>query len=400
MKYFKLLFKGIKEHLVLFISIFLVATLIPFFITSTLVKPNIDTYEVNFKAENIDVDNLISLESISNTKQIIIDIRNEEIAAGNKAPYSDFSYVDESGLAKGGMELEELQASYTLSCKTKYFNSEAQARRFMTTMILNPEYGGNENAIFNDPICITNELNSFVVLGYSALFGIVVTLITFSILTICLKDGLTDELVYDNKRIYRLPFHISYFKQASSELKTVRKLVLLAILFALQLVVGLITIPSGFANLGIGLSFVIFALIGMLYGPIVGLTIGFFSDILGFIIQPNGVFFFGYVLSAMLSGFVYGMCFYRTKVTFTKCLLSRLIVNIIINVILGSIWWWIISDRSFSLTDYMLFISLPKNLIYLLPQTVILFAFFKVLSRILLRTNLVDKQICENITFI
>ena len=78
----------------------------------------------------------------------------------------------------------------------------------------------------------------------------------------------------------------------------------------------------------------------MIYGPICGLTIGFFSDVLGHVLfQSSTQFFFGYTINAMLAGLIYGLLFYRTKVTFTKCLASRILVNTIINVFLGTIWW-------------------------------------------------------------
>ena len=71
----------------------------------------------------------------------------------------------------------------------------------------------------------------------------------------------------------------------------------------------------------------------MIYGPIAGLVIGIFSDVLGYFIGgASGMFFPGYTLDAMLAGFVYGLCFYKTKLTFAKCLYARLIVNLFVNV--------------------------------------------------------------------
>ena len=34
-----------------------------------------------------------------------------------------------------------------------------------------------------------------------------------------------------------------------------------------------------------------------------------------------------FTLSAMLSCFIYGLCFYRTNISFTKCLIARIFVN-------------------------------------------------------------------------
>ena len=62
---------------------------------------------------------------------------------------------------------------------------------------------------------------------------------------------------------------------------------LIAVLFALQILMKFVSIPSGFANLGIGLTYLIFAYICLIYGPIWGLIIGCGSDIVGFIMKPT-----------------------------------------------------------------------------------------------------------------
>jgi ECF transporter S component (folate family) len=131
-----------------------------------------------------------------------------------------------------------------------------------------------------------------------------------------------------------------------------------------------------------------------------GVVIGLFSDVLGyFLFQSQEVFFFGYTLSAMLSGFIYGISFYRTKITFAKCLSARILVNFIINVVLGTIWWAIIYDLSYDAAmSYLISIALPKNIIYLLPQSIVLFIVIKALGKPLSSFGLVDERITDNIT--
>ena len=53
-------------------------------------------------------------------------------------------------------------------------------------------------------------------------------------------------------------------------------------LFALMMVCKIFALPSGFSNLGISLTYLFSSIIGLIYGPIAGLTIGFFSDFLGY----------------------------------------------------------------------------------------------------------------------
>jgi ECF transporter S component (folate family) len=140
----------------------------------------------------------------------------------------------------------------------------------------------------------------------------------------------------------------------------------------------------------------------MLYGPICGVVIGALSDILGhFMFQGGTVFFLGYTISAMMAGFIYGICFYKTKVTFTKCLAARIIVNMLVNVILGTLWWSMVYDLSYEATmAYLYTIALPKNIIYLLPQSIVLYLIIKALAGPLKMFNLLDDDIADNITLL
>ena len=138
----------------------------------------------------------------------------------------------------------------------------------------------------------------------------------------------------------------------------------------------------------------------MLFGPIPSLIIGILSDILGYFIRPAGIFFIGYTIQAMLACFTYALCFHKTYITFTRCLVARVIVNFIYNVLIGSICWAIISNFTFdAFMTYMLTISLPKNIVYLLPQSLLLFFVLKTVSIPLFHMNLMDERISHNFSF-
>ena len=141
-----------------------------------------------------------------------------------------------------------------------------------------------------------------------------------------------------------------------------------------------------------------FATICLIYGPICGLFIGFCSDVIGYFIHPSNVFFLGYTLDAMLSGFIYGLCFYKKRITFANCFIARFFVNIFINVGLGSLWWKILYKLNFeAYLAYMGLTSFPKNVLYLLPQSILLFLVIKALSKPLTSFGLIDQKISENI---
>ena len=69
------------------------------------------------------------------------------------------------------------------------------------------------------------------------------------------------------------------------------------------------------------------------------------------------------------------------------------------NVIFGSLWWGIINNFTFdAYLTYVTVISLPKNLIYLLPQTILLFIVLKAMTRPLSAFGLIDMRVREYVT--
>ena len=76
-------------------------------------------------------------------------------------------------------------------------------------------------------------------------------------------------------------------------------------------------------------------------------------------------------------------------------------VNILMNVVLGSICYtmvftdfkWFGSDFNKFLKSYITLLSLPKNIVYLLPQSLFLFYFIKLTSPILYTSNLMNKNV-------
>ena len=262
---------------------------------------------------------------------------------------------------------------------------------------LAPYYDVKITSDFN----ITNYHNPY---GYGGLAAFAMFLFSIAFFFIIIKAKNEDYLVdiVDNEKIYSTPFHKSYWKNSLKPFKNIKDMVVLAMLLALVCVFKLIKIPSGFGALGIGFTYLILAVIGMIYGPIVGLFTGAFSDIMGFVIAPTGgMFFIGYTLDAVVSCFLYGIFFYKTKLTYTKCLMVRTIINLVVNVVFGSLWYMIVFVGDFTYEGYMTymtFISLPKNLIYLLPQSIVLFLVLKIMTKPLAMFGLIDTKVKENVT--
>ncbi len=245
--------------------------------------------------------------------------------------------------------------------------------------------------------------------GITALSMLFLSIAFFFILTKGKNEDYYED-ISDNENIFKTPFHKKYWAGSLKCFKNVKDLTILAMLFGMMLLMKMINLPSGFGALGLSFTYLFFSIIAMIYGPVAGLVIGAFSDILGFFIFPSsGSFFFGYTLDAMTAGFVYGICFYKTKLTFNKCLYARLFVNLVINVLFGSLWYMCVFvfvnmdgstfEQYFNAyITYMSIISLPKNLIYLLPQTILLFIVLKAMTRPLSAFGLIDMRVREHVT--
>ena len=326
--------------------------------------------------------------------------------------YSSFSYIKSKKIASSTKYNVNDDGTITLSCQQRYFNSWQQARRFMMRLAndLNSEkatFKRGEAFVKSDTKSVMDESvisadGGTSVLKYSligAAVGMVAGLLVIGLLVIIKKEEAIDKLAYDNDRIYKYPFKLSYWKRSLSELKAIKRVTFLAMLFAMMQVVRLISLPSGFGNLGISLSMFFFAIIGMLYGPSVGFIIGVISDIFGYFVFPDGYpFHIGYTIQAGLSGFMYGICFYRTKVDFSKALFARLVINLLLNAVLGSIFWGDVANLSKEATrTYFLTLSLPKNVAYLIPQSVLLYLFIKALAPALKSLGLIEPEIADDI---
>ena len=108
-------------------------------------------------------------------------------------------------------------------------------------------------------------------------------------------------------------------RESAREIKNVRSLTGGAMLIALDLILNYTRIViSSFME--ISFAFLAVAVSGMLYGPVMAGIMAAVADIIGFFVSPNGFFFPGFTLNAFLSGFMFGLFFYKKKITFkTGC---------------------------------------------------------------------------------
>lgn len=160
---------------------------------------------------------------------------------------------------------------------------------------------------------------------------------------------------------------------SSRELKSVRNITLLGMLGAISIVLGYYTIMP-IEILKITFNFLPNEFVFYLFGPVVGAVYGVAIDILTFFIKPQGPFFYGFTVSAMLTGLIYGFALYKKPFSLKKIIVAKLIHMIIISVILNSYWLTILYGYRFTA---IIPIRLLKAIILLPIETIILYTFIK-----------------------
>lgn len=154
-----------------------------------------------------------------------------------------------------------------------------------------------------------------------------------------------------------------------------KTLALMAVTVALKVIASAMYVPVG-ENLQVGISFLIVAIQATLFGPAAGMILAFITDIISFMLFPNGPFFIGYALTAMLGIFIYSMFFYQKQITLTKIILAKTMTNYLVNVLLGSLWTAMLYSKGYY---YYMMKSLVKNTILLPIQILVLASLFAIL---------------------
>ncbi|HHT20972.1 MAG TPA: folate family ECF transporter S component [Tissierellia bacterium] len=116
-----------------------------------------------------------------------------------------------------------------------------------------------------------------------------------------------------------------------------RRLTAFALLIALQIILTrFLSIQTPVVR--ISFFFVPIAISAILFGPWVAGMLAAVADVMGFFLNPVGTFHPGFILSAFLTGVVYGLFLYRKEVTWLRIALAALMVSLLINLGLNSLW--------------------------------------------------------------
>ena len=187
------------------------------------------------------------------------------------------------------------------------------------------------------------------------------------------------------------PLTPAYWADARAQLKNVRMLTLAGIITAASIVLESFPIYLLGTSLKIYFSFLVISLGCYVYGPAVGILAGFANDTLGFLISSFGEPYFpGYLITAMLSGLIYGTLLYRQRITVLRLVVVRLIINYGSNVLLGSVWKAMLYGKGYY---YYFTTGLIKNTTMLPIEVLLMVLMFQLALPALARSGLLPKEV-------
>ncbi len=193
-------------------------------------------------------------------------------------------------------------------------------------------------------------------------------------------------------------FSKEYWRLAALELKDARKLCLAALTVALSITLKFLPlkIPVTPAT-SIQPTLIVHLISGIILGPILALIRGCASDILGFVLASEGYAFqFEYTVIESFAAMLYSLLLYRKKINIGRIFVTKATVNIFFNAVLTTL----VNVRYGYYANFLsgFAVSLPKNIILLPFEVLILVFVFNALSPAFLRFKLMPEQGKINIT--
>ena len=159
------------------------------------------------------------------------------------------------------------------------------------------------------------------------------------------------------------------FIASSKELRKIRSITLVSMLGAISIILGSLTVMIG-DFLKINFNLLPNSLVFYLFGPVVGAVYGATMDILTFIVRPTGTFFFGFTLSAIFTGIIYGIALYTKPISLRRFFFANLIHMVFINILLNTYWLTILIGQGFLI---LLPIRTLKAIIMLPIETLLMY---------------------------
>ncbi|QIL45879.1 folate family ECF transporter S component [Vagococcus coleopterorum] len=122
-----------------------------------------------------------------------------------------------------------------------------------------------------------------------------------------------------------------------------RTIALMGILMAMQIILTrFLSIQTPFVR--IGFTFVPIVIMSMMFNPWITGVGTLLADFVGIIVfGSTGPYFPGFSLSALLTGLVYSFFFYKKEMSLKRIIVASLIVGLVIELGLNTVWLYMIA---------------------------------------------------------
>ena len=117
-----------------------------------------------------------------------------------------------------------------------------------------------------------------------------------------------------------------------------KRVCVIAVLIAMQIVIGRLASINVGSYLKIGFGFIPIAVCGILTGPVWTLLMASVCDVLGALLFPSGAFYWGFTLVAAIAGLIYGLFLYNHKPNIIRCMICTFIIAVICNITLNTVF--------------------------------------------------------------
>jgi ECF transporter S component (folate family) len=125
----------------------------------------------------------------------------------------------------------------------------------------------------------------------------------------------------------------------------VTRLIILGLFIALEIILTrFLSIHTPIVRIGFG--FLPIAMLGIMYGPVWAAAAYAIGDLVGIMLFPTAGFFPGFTLSAALTGLTYGLVLHGKPITWKRALIAAAIVCLFINLVLDTLWLYILMDKA------------------------------------------------------
>lgn len=139
----------------------------------------------------------------------------------------------------------------------------------------------------------------------------------------------------------------SLWLRSLGEFRKLNVVVFCGMMCAVAMALNMVASISIGPYIRIGFSGLPNQVVAYLFGPAVGGIFGGALDVIKYIIKPEGAFFPGFTVSAALGGLIYGAFLYRKKLTLARVFAAQLLVKIIVNIGLNTLWLNMLYGKAF-----------------------------------------------------